>query len=205
MEKTLDLYEQSYNPKRPLLCFDERPCFLIGNVLQPIEMKEGQSKREHYEYEKNGSCVLFLAVEPATGFRYLEVHERRTKQEYTRFMQNLYKVYPNAEKIVLVQDNLNTHNPSSFYETLTPEDAFFLSERFEMHYTPKKASWLNMAEIELSAFGKQCLNKRIPDISTLRQETLALANDRNIRSVKIHWQFTKNHAREKFHRFYPNN
>jgi len=205
MEQVLHLYEKSYNPKRPLICFDERPCFLIDNVLQPIEMKEKQSKREHHEYKKNGSCVLLLAVEPLTGFRYIEIRKRRTKKDYADFMKNLEKIYINADKIVLVQDNLNTHNPSSFYETFDAEEAFRLTQRFEMYYTPKRASWLNMAEIELSAFGKQCLNRRIPDIETLKKETLALAKQRNEDSIKIHWQFTKNHARKKFERFYPVN
>ena len=203
MEDVLDVYELPYNPLRPQVCFDERPCFLIGDVLQPIEAKPGQSKRQHYEYEKNGSCCLLLAVEPLAGFRYIEIRNTRTKKDYAEFMKNLSEIYSHAEKIILVQDNLNTHNPSSFYENFEAQAAHTLTHRFEWHYTPKKASWLNMAEIELSAFGKQCLNRRIPDLESLKRETRALANGRNEQERKIHWQFTKNHARDKFQRFYP--
>ena len=138
------------------------------------------------------------------GFRYIEIHKRRTKKDYAHFMKNLAKLYPEAEKIILIQDNLNTHNPSSFYETFPASEAFNLAQRFSMQYTPKKASWLNMAEIELSAFARQCLNRRIPDIDTLKKESLALAHERNKKSIKIHWQFTKEQARDKFKRFYPN-
>lgn len=204
MEHILHLYEQPYNPQFPVVCFDERPCFLIGDVMQPIPMKPGQSQRIQYEYKKNGSCSLLLAVEPLRGFRTLQVRERRTKIDYALFMKQLVAHYPEAEKIILVQDNLNTHNPSSFYEALQAQEAFDLAQRFQMVYTPKKASWLNMAEIELSAFGKQCLNRRIADQQTLTKETRALMKKRNQDHVKIQWQFTKMQAREKFQRFYSN-
>lgn len=179
MEETLHVYEQGHDPESLVVCFDERPCFLIGDVMQPMPMKPGQSQRIQYEYEKNGSCPLLLAVEPLRGFRYLEVRERRTKADYAHFMKNLALQYPEAERIVLIQDNLNTHNPSSFYENFQAQEAFELAQRFQMKHTKKKASWLNMAEIELSAFGKQCLNRRIADMDTLKEETKALAKKRN--------------------------
>ena len=151
MEKVLDIYEQPYNPLRPVICFDERPCQLLGDVLMPIPMKPGRVERQDYHYERNGTCVVLMAVEPLAGHRIVKVTKRKTKEDYAEFMKELASYYSDADKIVLVQDNLNTHNPSSFYELFDAPEAFALSERFEMVYTPKKASWLNMAEIELSA------------------------------------------------------
>ncbi len=161
MEDVLDLYEQPYDPNRPVICFDERPCQLIGDAIVPMPMKPRSPKKEHYEYVRNGTCCIFLAFEPRTGKRMARVKERRTKADYADFMENLANQYPNAETILLVQDNLNTHMADSFYETLPPEEAFEIAKRFEYHYTPKKGSWLNMAEIELSALSKQCLDRRI--------------------------------------------
>ena len=145
---------------------------------------------------------MFIAVEPLKGFRLTEIKKQRTREDYAAFMKRLSNLYPDAEKIILIQDNLNTHFPSSFYKAFDPETAFDLTRRFKMVYTPKKASWLNMAEIELSAFGKQCLNRRIGDIETLEKEVAALTAERNLKRIKIHWSFTKNHARDKFKRFY---
>jgi DDE superfamily endonuclease len=161
MERVLHTYSLPYNPKHPVVCFDERPCFLIGDVLQPIAMKEGQSKREDYQYEKHGSCAVLLAFEPHTGKRWVKVYAQRTAKEYTDFMQFLAKQFPNAEAITLVQDNLNTHQGGSFYKHLDPDTAFTLAQRFDWLYTPKHASWLNMAELEFSALSRQCLNRRI--------------------------------------------
>jgi len=144
MEKILDLYEQPYNVRRPVVCFDERPCQLIDDVVVPLPMKPGASKRQDYHYKRNGVCSIFIAFEPLRGKRFVQVRKRRTKEDYAEFMKELAEVhYLDAEKIVLIQDNLNTHTPGSFYEIFEPEDAFTLAERFEMHYTPKKASWLN--------------------------------------------------------------
>ena len=143
-----------------------------------------------------------IAFEPLAGTRIIEVKQRRTKKDYAHFMKKLQAAYPDAEKIILVQDNLNTHNPSSFYETFPSETAFRLSQRLQMVYTPKKASWLNMAEIDLSALSKQCLDRRIGDVKTLSKEVHAWANERNHHNATVKWQFTKNHAREKLDRHY---
>lgn len=204
MEKVLDVYEQAYDPKRPVVCFDERPCQLLGNVLMPLPMKPGQIKKEDYHYERHGTCVVLMAVEPLEGKRVVQVTERKTKEDYARFMKKLSTCYPRAEKIVLVQDNLNTHNPSSFYEAMPPEEAFALSERFEMVYTPKKASWLNMAEIELSALSKQCLDRRIAQQKILKSEVETWVRQRNRKKTTITWNFTKNQARNKFEKYYKN-
>jgi hypothetical protein len=151
MEDVLDLYEHPYDPRHPVICFDERPCQLIGDAIVPIPIKPGSSKKEHYEYIRNGTCCIFLAFEPRAGQRIVCVKERRTKVDYADFMNMLAHRYPETETILLVQDNLNTHTDGSFYEALSPEAAFELARRFEFHFTPKKGSWLNMAEIELSA------------------------------------------------------
>ena len=168
-------------------------------------MSPGAVKRHHYEYKKNGSCVVFLAFNPHTGFRYIEVRKHRTAADYAEFMQNLLaKHYPNVERIRLVQDNLNTHTPGSFYEVLPAQAAFELGQKFELHYTPKKGSWLNMAEIEFSALAKQCLDRRIPDIETLEKEVLAWAHRRNLEHKTVNWKFSKNKARTKLQRHYSN-
>jgi len=202
MEEVLNLYEQTYNPQRPVVCFDERPCQLTGEVVTPIPMKPGKDFRQDYHYDRNGTCVTMLAFEPLTGKRITVVREQKTKRDYAMFMEELAQAYPEAEKIILIQDNLNTHNPSSFYETFLPEDAFRLSQRFQMFYTPKRASWLNMAEIEFSALAKQCLDRRIGDLATLSKEVYAWTGERNRKKATVSWQFTKNDARKKFDRFY---
>jgi hypothetical protein len=202
MEQVLDVYEQEYDKNRPVLCFDERPCQLIGDILVPLPMKPGQPKREDYHYQRNGTCVVLLAVEPLTGKRIVDVREQKTKKDYAAFMKTVAQEYEQAEKIVLIQDNLNTHNPSSFYQAFEAPQAFALSQRFEMIYTPKNASWLNMAEIEFSALSKQCLHRRIADMSILAKEVFAWMKKRNRLKVTIHWQFTKNKARNKFQRLY---
>jgi DDE superfamily endonuclease len=202
MERVLYTYSLPYNPKRPVVCFDERPCFLIGDVLQPIPMTNGKSKREDYQYEKHGSCSVLLAFEPHTGRRWLKVYKQRTAKEYTHFMQFLAKQFPDADTITLVQDNLNTHQPGSFYSHLDPHQAFALAQRFYWLYTPKHASWLNMAELEFSALARQCLNRRIPSQPLLEKEALAWAKARNKAKVKISWQFSLQVARDKLQRHY---
>ena len=158
MEDVLYLYNLPFDEKRPLICFDEMPVQLLGEVVAPLPMKEGQSTRFDYEYERDGTAVLLVAFEPLTGKRLVETSRQRTKADYCRFMQRVAGMFPQADRVVLVQDNLNTHNTSSFYEHLPPADAFELAQRFEMHYTPKKGSWLNMAELELSALSRICLS-----------------------------------------------
>lgn len=198
----MDIYERSYDPSYPVVCFDERPCQLLGDVLVPIPMKPGRVERQDYHYKRNGTCAVLMAVEPLAGRRVATVTERKTKKDYAEYMKALAASYPDAEKIVLVQDNLNTHNPSSFYEVFPAAEAFALAQRFEMVYTPKKASWLNMAEIELSALSKQCLDRRIAEMQTLEVQVLSWARRRNRLKAGICWNFTKNDARNKLNRFY---
>jgi len=202
MELLLWLYALPYDPDYPVICFDERPCFLIGDRIEAIGMQTGQVRKEHYAYEKHGSCTLFAAIEPLTGFRLAQVHRRRTKQEYTLFCQALAAQFPNAIKIRLVQDNLNTHDASAFYENLPADEARALADRFEFYFTPKSASWLNMIEIEFSAVARQCLNRRIPTMELLEQEVLAIVDDRNAKKIKITWQFSLQSARTKLNSRY---
>jgi len=202
MEQVLDIYERPYDPDYPVVCFDERPCQLLGDVLMPIPMKSGRVERQDYEYKRNGTCVVLMAVEPLAGRRVITVTERRTKIDYAEFMKALAALYPAADKIVLVQDNLNTHSPSSFYEAFPAAEAFALSQRFEMVYTPKKASWLNMAEIELSALSKQCLDRRIAKMKTLAAQVSSWTKQRNRNKAGISWNFTKSDARSKLSRHY---
>ena len=204
MERILWLYSLPYDAKFPVVCFDERPCFLIGEEVEPLAMQSGQVRKEHYAYEKNGSCALLAAIEPLTGKRLAQVHPQRTKKEYTLFMQALAANYPNAVKIRLVQDNLNTHNASAFYENLPAHEAFALAQRFEFNYTPKAASWLNMIEIEFSALARLCLKRRIPNIIQMEKEILAIVKERNFKKIKIHWQFSIESARNKLNSHYKN-
>lgn len=204
MEDVLDLYEQPYDPKHPVICFDERPCQLIDDAIIPIPIKPGSPKKEHYEYIRNGTCCVFLAFEPLAGKRLICVKESRTMVDYADFMRLLADQYPEAETILLVQDNLNTHTAGSFYNALPPDDAFQLGRRFEYHYTPKKGSWLNMAEIELSALSKQCLDRRIADMKRLIDEVSAWEQERNAIGATVRWRFNKDNARVKLQRHYSN-
>jgi len=202
MEQILYLYSLPVDERYPLVCFDERPCFLIGDSVAGLQMKAGQAARQHYAYEKNGSCALLMAIEPKTGKRLAGVSDRRTKLDYAQFMRELAASYPQAEKIGVVQDNLNTHSTSAFYEAFAAEEAFALSQRFEFYYTPKRASWLNMIEIEFSALSKQCLNRRIASKEQLQQEVLAIVKEREEKAIKIDWQFSIESARNKLNRHY---
>jgi hypothetical protein len=202
MENLLHLYAQPYDPQYPLVSFDERPCFLIGDVVEGLAPQPGKVAKQHYAYSKHGSCVVLAAVEPLTGQRLVRVYSQRTQKEYTEFMQALAALYPKAVKIRLVQDNLNTHSPNSFYRHLSAGEAFRLTQRFDWHYTPKSASWLNMVELEFSALARQCLNRRIASQTQLETEVLAWAAERNQRSVKITWQFTVEQARETLNKGY---
>ena len=187
------------------MCFDERPCFLIGDVGSILPMSPGKAKRYHYAYEQNGSCCVCLAFEPQTGQRYVEVSSRRTAVDYAEFMQNLLaKHYPQVECLRLVQDNLNTHTPGSFYAVLPPSEACARSPKFQPHYTPLKGSWLNRAESEFAARAAQCLNRRIPQAELWRQEVFAWTANRNRPHKTVHWQFSQTEARSQFHRHYTN-
>ena len=202
MERLLWLYNEPYNEDYPVLCFDERPCFLIGDKVAPIHCKVGQVAKEDYHYEKLGSCSLLMAIEPLSGKRYAKVYPTRKALDYADFLDFLAKEYPNAKAIRLVQDNLNTHDKSSFYKAFSPEKAFSLSQFYEFFFTPKHASWLNMAEIEFSAISKQCLNRRIPTMEEISKEVELIVKERNRDKVKIKWQFTINKARDTFSKYY---
>lgn len=202
MEQILYLYALKYDELYPVVCFDERPCFLIGETVGGLEMKAGEVKREHYAYQKNGSCSLLMAIEPATAHRLARVFDQRTKLQWALFMRDLAAAYPNALKIRVVQDNLNTHCVSAFYETFSAQEAFELSQRFEFYYTPKRASWLNMIEIEFSALSKQCLNRRIATKEKLAEELSAIVKERVEKKIKINWQFSIESARTKLNRHY---
>jgi hypothetical protein len=204
MEVVLHLYELPYDPKRPLICVDERPCQLIDDILVPRPMQPGKPKRQDYHYKRNGVCTVFIAFEPLTGWRFVQVRKQRTKKDYAEFMQELATHRSQADQLIIVQDNLNTHSPASFYAAFAPHTAFALAQHFEMHYTPTKASWLNMVEIELSVLSKQCLDRRIADMRTLEREVVAWAKERNSKQATVHWQFTIDKARRRFNRFYPN-
>ena len=202
MELILHLYLLDYRPEFPIVCFDERPCFLIGEAVEGVEMKAGQVAKEHYAYTKHGSCCVLAAIEPKTGKRLAHVRRRRTQREFTIFMQDLEKLYPDATKIIVILDNLNTHDFSSFYKYLPAEEAARLAQRFEFVYTPKSASWLNMMEIEFSALSRQCLNRRIPSMNQLAKEVMTYFKERSDSQIKINWQFSQQNARQKMNRHY---
>ena len=191
-----------YNPLRPVICYDERPCFLIGDTVEGIDMKSGSPAKENYAYSKHGSCSILAAIEPKTGQRLAHVRRHRTKKQFAIFMQNLANNYPNAEKIILVLDNLNTHTPNSFYEVFDAQKAQELTQRFEFVYTPKSASWLNMIELEFSALSRQCLNRRIPAINQLTKEVMRYFKERMDYKILINWQFSHEVARDKLNKHY---
>jgi len=204
MEDVLEVYKLPYDAKRPLLCMDEMPKQLLADKREPLASQAGTPARQDYEYQRNGVADLFMLFEPLQGKRFVEVTEKRRKVEWATVMKQLSDVrYPQAEKIIVVLDNLNTHTPSAFYETFEPEEARRLVERFEFHFTPKHGSWLNMAEIELSALVRQCLDRRLPDIETLTDEVQSWQQQRNDEVVKVLWQFTTTDARTKLKHLYP--
>jgi hypothetical protein len=204
MEDVLDVYEQPYDFLRPVVCFADRPCQLLGDVLVPIPMKPGRTKRQDYEYERKGTCCILLAFEPLRGWRFIQVRKQRTAVDYAAFMKELGETYsPAVDRIQLVQDNLNTHTPGSFYQALPPQDAFEWARKFTLPYTPRKGSWLNMAEIELSALSRQCLDRRIGAMETWAKEAMLWSNNRNQARKTVRWKFTKNSARRKLQKKYP--
>ncbi len=202
MERILWLYRLPYNRLRPVLCYDERPCFLIGDLVEGVPMKNGAIAKEHYSYEKLGSCSLLASIEPLTGRRIADVFDQRRKVEFALHFKKVAESYAEAEKIIVILDNLNTHNASSFYEVFEAEEAFRLSQKFEFIYTPKSASWLNMIEIEFSAISRLCLDRRIASKEKLEKEVLAIIKERSEKEVKINWQFSIETAREKMNRHY---
>ncbi len=198
------VYCRPRDPKRPLVCLDEASKQLFKEVRDPLPMKPGQPARHDYEYERNGTANLFMMFAPLEGRRHIKVTERRTAIDYAHVLKNLSDIhYRHAEQIILVNDNLNTHKPASLYEAFSASEARRLVERFEWHYTPKHASWLNMAESELSIVSSQCLDRRIPDMLTVITEIAAWESDRNKHNAKANWQFTSTDARIKLKQLYP--
>jgi len=204
MEDVLEVYTQPYDPKRPQVCMDETSKQLMSDLRQPLPAQPGLPERIDYEYKREGVADLFMFFEPLVGKRFIKVTDQRTRKDWAHTMQELAdEVYPQADKIVIVMDNLNTHSAASFYETFEPEEARRLTNRFEFHLTPKHGSWLNMAEIELSALVRQCLDRRLPDLETLSHEVQAWQQQRNDEVVKVLWQFKTGDARTKLKHLYP--
>ncbi len=204
MEDVLDVYHAPYDPQFPLICMDESNKQLVGEVHAPIAPAPGRGQIVDHEYVRNGVAEIFLEVEPLTGRRHVAITEHRTRKDWALFVKGMLdERYPHATKVRLVIDNLNTHNAASLYETFEPEEARRLARRLEIHYTPKHGSWLNIAEIELSALSSQCLARRIPDIHLMRTEVAAWQSDRNNRASSIDWRFTTENARIKLKRLYP--
>jgi transposase len=204
MEDVLAVYHRRYDGRRPVVCLDEGGKQLIGDVRPPLPVRPRRPAKEDYEYERNGTANLFMAFEPLAGARRVEVTRRRTNKDFARLIRRLLdEWYPEAEKVVLVLDNLSTHTPAALYETFAPAEARRLVERLEVHYTPKHGSWMNMAELELSVLARQCLDRRIPDLEALRREVAAWQQARNAATVKVDWQFTTAVARVKLRRLYP--
>ncbi len=210
MEDVLDVYTRPYDPRRPLVCFDEMPEQLLADVRPPLppesarEERPGRPARADYEYERRGTANLFLVCEPLAGRRWVTVTDRRTAVDWAHQIKDLVdRRYPEAERLVLVLDNLNTHTPGSLYEAFPPAEAKRLADRLEIHYTPLHGSWLNIAEIELSALSRQCLDRRLPDTATLQAEVTAWADRRNAVGGAVDWRFTAADARLKLMRLYP--
>ena len=204
MEDVLEVYHAPYDPLFPLVCMDESNKQLVGEVHAPLGVAPGHGQILDHEYVRNGVAEIFLEIEPLAGRRHVAITERRTRKDWAAFIKAMLdERYPQATKVRLVLDNLNTHSTASLYEAFAPEEARRLARRLEIHYTPKHGSWLNVAEIELSALNSQCLNRRIPDIDLMRTEVAAWELDRNNRSAAIDWRFTTDDARIKLKRLYP--
>ena len=204
MEDVLDLYAEPYDPKRPVVCFDETSTQLLAETRAPIPPRPGRPQRQDYEYRREGTRNLFLACEPLAGWRQVAVTQRRTMQDFAHQMRWLVdEAYPEVPVVRVVLDNLNTHRTASLYETFPAVEARRIAKRLEFHYTPKHGSWLNMAEIEFSVLSRSCLRQRIPDQETLGREVQALVRERNAAQSIINWRFNTQNARTKLHRLYP--
>lgn len=204
MEDVLDVYKRPYDARRPLICMDEMPKQLLSDTRDPLPVCSRKPAREDYEYQREGTADVFMLFEPLVGKRQIEITDQRRRIEWAKVMRKVSdELYPDAEKIVVVLDNLNTHTPAAFYLVFEPGEARRLAQRFELHYTPKHGSWLNMAEIELSALVRQCLNRRIPDKEKMIEEAKAWQDQRNSEVVKVQWQFTTADARVKLKSLYP--
>jgi hypothetical protein len=204
MEDLLDLYAEPHDPSRPTVCFDETSKQLIAETRLPLPMEPGKPERVDYEYERNGTANLFLVTEPLGAWRHVDVTDRRTKHDFAQQMRELVdRHFPDADRIRVVLDNLNTHTPGALYEAFTPDEARRILRKLDFHYTPVHGSWLNMAELEFSMLARQCLGRRIADRDTLTTEVAAWETARNEQRATINWQFTVDDARRKLHRLYP--
>jgi hypothetical protein len=204
MEDVLEVYHRPHDPMRPVVCLDETMKQLIKETRTPIPPRPEQPARHDYEYERNGTANLFMLFAPLEGWRHVEVTDHHTAVDYAQILRDLSdRHFPDADKIVLVQDNLNIHTPASLYQAFPPAEARRLVERFEWHYTPKHGSWLDMAEAEISVLSRQCLDRRIPDKNTLSEEVAAWQSQRNQNHTKSNWRFTTADARIKLHQLYP--
>ena len=204
MEDVLDVYHQPYDPKKPVICQDEKPIQLIREIRVPIKAKPGRPTRSDFEYERNGTAVHFMFCEPMNAWRKVNIRKRRTDIDWALEIEALLeRDYPQAEVVILICDNLNTHKIASLYKAFKPEKARRLARRLQIHYTPKHGSWLNIAEIELSVLTKQCLDRRIPDMKTLRHQVKAWQQDRNVKHKTVNWRFSTADARIKLSRLYP--
>lgn len=204
MEDILEVYTRPFDPQRPLVCMDESSKQLLAEIRTPLSPQPGQLQRYDYEYSRNGVATLFVAFEPLAGWRHVEVTQQRTRQDWARFVRDLLDVrYAQAERVVLVMDNLNTHSGASLYETFPAEEAWRLLQRLEIHYTPKHGSWLNMAEGELSVLQRQCLDRRMGTVEFLKQEIAAWQAERNQKGIGANWRFTTQEARIKLRKLYP--
>ena len=204
MEEVLDVYAEPYDSKRPVVCFDETSTQLLAETRQPIPAQPGQPQRYDYEYRRHGTRNLFLHCEPLRGWRHVAITEQRTRRDFAHQMRWLVdEAYPQADKVRVVLDNLNTHRPASLYVAFPPAEARRIVKRLQFHYTPKHGSWLNMAEIELSVLSRRCLRRRIHDEVALRRNIEALQNERNLARDSIDWRFNIQDARVKLHRLYP--
>lgn len=204
MEDVLGVYRRPYDAKRPMVCLDESSKQLIGETRVPVPAGPGREARYDHEYKRNGVANLFMIFEPLAGRRHVRVTERRTKKDWAECVRKMVNgMYPQAERIVLVMDNLNTHTPASLYEAFPPEEAKRIADRLEIHYTPKHGSWLDIAEIELGILGRQCLDRRIDNAEDLTREIAAWEAKRNARQAKVNWRFTTADARIKLKRLYP--
>jgi hypothetical protein len=204
MEDVLEVYQRPYDDRRPLVGIDEVPVQLVGEARAPLPARPGTPARYDYEYTRNGTADLFLVFQPLTGWRHVEVTERRTAKDFAELLRWLVEdIHEEAEKVVLVTDNLNTHTPGCLYEAFAPARARRIASKLEWHYTPKHGSWLNVAEVELAALAKQCLGRRMGSIQALRRQVTAWEEERNERFVEVEWRFTAADARIKLHRLYP--
>ena len=204
MEDLLDLYAEDFDPLRPVVCFDELPYQLVAETCLPLPLRPGKPLRYDYEYRRNGTCNLFMFFQPLAGWRHVEVTEKRTQRDFAYQMKDLVDVlFPEAEVIRVVLDNLNTHSPAALYEVFEPQEARRIVRKLKFHYTPKHGSWLNMAEIEISVLDRQCLDRRLAEIPIVRSEVAAWETLRNDQRATVDWRFTTTKARSKLEFLYP--